>query len=249
MLLSEFVSAKAVTFDFWETLYTQNPDIEAPRRAQRLELLSAFLLKHDKGLGIERISTVFSEAKKRVSRTSEKKERAYRLLDVVRSSAASLGLDVVKHYEELELLAENMDRVALQYPPLLMERATAAVQAFAEKVPVGLISNTGDTSGRTLRVIMARDGLLDFFSKCAFSDEVGLCKPDVAIFRHAARLLGANVQENIHVGNDMEADVQGAIDAGMQAIWLRSGSSFSSDTRFFTIETLDELVEMAKRLT
>ena len=51
--------------------------------------------------------------------------------------------------------------------------------------------------------------------------DAGVAKPDVRIFQLGARAAGVAAAEVLHVGDDALLDAQGALDAGMQAVWLR----------------------------
>jgi FMN hydrolase / 5-amino-6-(5-phospho-D-ribitylamino)uracil phosphatase len=62
---------------------------------------------------------------------------------------------------------------------------------------------------------------LDRFFKAAISAKgVGVGKPDVRIFEATAQAAGVQRHEMLHVGDDASLDVLGALDAGMQAVWL-----------------------------
>ena len=52
----------------------------------------------------------------------------------------------------------------------------------------------------------------------------GAAKPDARIFAHLRRAAGALPLEILHVGDDPLADVVGATQAGMQAVWLNRGA-------------------------
>ena len=51
------------------------------------------------------------------------------------------------------------------------------------------------------------------------SEEVGFSKPDARIFQYAMNVMGASPQETWMMGDSIEADVKGALNAGLQAIW------------------------------
>ena len=48
----------------------------------------------------------------------------------------------------------------------------------------------------------------------------GICKPNPAIFRHALDLLKQKPSEIVHIGDTFDADIQGALNLGMKAVWL-----------------------------
>lgn len=83
-------------------------------------------------------------------------------------------------------------------------------------VPVGVVSNIGFD----IRGLCGALGFAEFVSSWALSFEVGRCKPDPAIFRHACDALGVAPEDTLMVG-DTPADAA-AVDAGCRALVLPS---------------------------
>ncbi len=52
------------------------------------------------------------------------------------------------------------------------------------------------------------------------SETVGFSKPDPHIFAEALARMGVRADETIFVGDSWEADIVGAIHAGIAAVWL-----------------------------
>jgi putative hydrolase of the HAD superfamily len=75
------------------------------------------------------------------------------------------------------------------------------------------------------------DGVLDafalrgLFDVVTYSAEAGWEKPDAAIFHTAVRRAGSSPDRCLHVGDDEEADVEGARAAGLHAAWFLGGGS------------------------
>ncbi len=63
-------------------------------------------------------------------------------------------------------------------------------------------------------------GLAEYFSAVVVSGEVGVGKPDPAIFRHALDELGCEAGHAVMVGDSLTRDVRGALDAGLRAVWV-----------------------------
>ena len=118
-------------------------------------------------------------------------------------------------------LTETYGDAAINVPPMLME---GAVEVLAELRGMGLrlalISNTGRTPGRVLRLLMSEMGIADAFDTLIFSDEVGLAKPNPAIFDLALAALEVTTAETLHVGDDLVLDWYGAHQADMSACVL-----------------------------
>jgi FMN phosphatase YigB (HAD superfamily) len=107
------------------------------------------------------------------------------------------------------------------FPPILKEDALDTLAGTRQRVrKIGLISNTGRSPGIALRQVLDNLGILRFFDALVFSDEAGCRKPDKRIFDLALRELGSQPSDTIHVGDNPEADLWGAKQAGLRAVLL-----------------------------
>lgn len=61
-----------------------------------------------------------------------------------------------------------------------------------------------------------------YFKTITCADDVGVRKPDAKVFQHALDLAKAQKEESIFIGDDWVADVQGALDFGMDVIFFDS---------------------------
>jgi len=67
---------------------------------------------------------------------------------------------------------------------------------------------------------LQRCGIGDFFAGHVTAIAAGAAKPDARIFARLADLAGVQPGQVLHIGDDPLADVVGATQAGMQAVWL-----------------------------
>jgi putative hydrolase of the HAD superfamily len=87
-----------------------------------------------------------------------------------------------------------------------------------DQVLVGSISN-GNADLQTI-------GLSHHFKVSVAAHQLGVAKPDSAIFLAACRELGVAPEDAVYVGDDVLLDVQGAQRAGLRAVWMnRTGST------------------------
>jgi HAD superfamily hydrolase (TIGR01509 family) len=94
------------------------------------------------------------------------------------------------------------------------EAAPTLSALYEAEVPVAVVSNIGFD----VRPMLDAWGVGDLVAACALSYEVGRCKPDPAIFRHACALLGVEPERALMVG-DSPADA-GAVAVGCVALIL-----------------------------
>lgn len=85
-----------------------------------------------------------------------------------------------------------------------------------ERYILGIVSNFS----HMLPGILRDTGIYDLFHAVTYSDEVGVEKPESAIFRDALAKAGAEPCHAIHIGDSYDADVIGARGAGITPVWL-----------------------------
>ena len=80
-----------------------------------------------------------------------------------------------------------------------------------------------------------------YFQHVVISENVGVNKPDKAIFEHALQLAGAAKSESLMIGDSLEADVYGALNFGMDAIYFNPFNAPKPDDVLLQITYLKEL--------
>jgi putative hydrolase of the HAD superfamily len=99
----------------------------------------------------------------------------------------------------------------------LFEGAHETLQYLHGKYTMHLITN-GFKESQDLKIKGA--GIGKYFDQIIVSEDVGVNKPDPAIFQHALNVAGAEKETSIMIGDSLEADVMGALNFGMDAIYF-----------------------------
>ena len=94
----------------------------------------------------------------------------------------------------------------------LYDDALPALKWLSERYPLVAISNGNADVNRT--------GVGRWFRTAFNARAFGSGKPHAPIFRAAAASVGLLPRDVLHVGDDPMLDVEGALNAGMQAAWL-----------------------------
>jgi len=81
-----------------------------------------------------------------------------------------------------------------------------------------------------------------YFKNVIISEDVGVNKPDKAIFEYALDKAKALKQESIMIGDSIEADIRGALGYGIQAIFFNPGNKELPDDVKWQIRHLEELM-------
>jgi len=92
---------------------------------------------------------------------------------------------------------------------------------------------------------LQRCGIADLFAGHVSASAAGAAKPDARIFARLADAAGVDAHRVLHIGDDPWADVAGAMQAGMQAVWLNRDArewpkELAAPPR--TISTLAEII-------
>ncbi|MBB3387036.1 MULTISPECIES: HAD family hydrolase [unclassified Rhizobium] len=133
--------------------------------------------------------------------------------DLYPALVASFGLPA-------ELSGPLLNHFRLRYPEMArpMNGAREALQTLRKVgLPCAIISN-GEGGVQRKKIEVA--GLADLIEFALISGEVGIRKPDRQIFEMAAERLGLLPSECVFVGDNPTADVLGALNAGMSAVYF-----------------------------
>ncbi len=146
------------------------------------------------------------------------------------------------------------ERMATQSAELIPGVAEMLRQLKALGYTLAIVSN--GVVGNTDKVLAHYD-LRALFDVVAISDEIGLHKPDPAIFRWALDRLSidpADYGRTVMVGNHLDRDVKGANATGMISVWLDWSPRYPkvpvdvTEVPQYRIETPLELLSLVQRL-
>ncbi|MDP5105773.1 MAG: YjjG family noncanonical pyrimidine nucleotidase [Polaribacter sp.] len=88
---------------------------------------------------------------------------------------------------------------------------------------------------------MQSSNILHYFNAIITSESVGVKKPNPKVFNFALTSANALKENSIMIGDSIEADIQGALNAGMQAIHFNFDGEQVNDPNFPSITTLLEI--------
>ena len=205
---------KAVTFDFWNTLFV---DVHGHTRSQRrADILAAEL----RTAGASRPQPVVEEALR----------SGYDFFDQVwyheqRTPGCAEILDHVLGSLRAQLpddshagIVGQFETMVLDLPPKLSPEASEVLLELASDYRLGVICDTAYSPGEVLRDVMELHGILAAFDYLYFSNEHGVSKPHPQVFTQTLSQLGVSAREAAHVGDIQRTDIAGAQAAGMSAV-------------------------------
>src|SRR5690606_29318634 len=103
---------------------------------------------------------------------------------------------------------------------------------------LAVVSNGGHATRLT---ILQGLGFSHYFDEIISSELVGMSKPNPEIFLHTSRQLDVKPQHCLFIGDHPVNDIQGATQAGMQALWLKGFHKAEDHKSINTIQNLAEI--------
>ena len=222
-ILIEHRVIKHYSFDFWNTIAYSNPQFKKERAIyisdffhlinKEEEINSAFaLIGEEYNLLMENQSIIISP------------EALY--LKVIKQLNCIKAVDIKKIVEDIEFLF-------LKYPPIIY----AGFLDFLELIDNGnktisITSNTAFISGSIIEKFLESIGLLNKFIFYLFSDRENYGKPHKSIFEKVYIKKkefepGINLNEIIHIGDNLNTDYNGAKNIGFQVFHLSPDNSYT----------------------
>lgn len=148
---------------------------------------------------------------------------ALKLLERVRSREEELTLE--------EVYAHALSKLGIPESPDILEGIHGlfrrhfktelypcvewALESLYKRYRLAVISNTMSDNPR---VFLNQTGLIRYFDLVVCSRDLGVRKPNPKIFQYVLERLGVEAREAVHVGDEPEADLQGAQRTGIKAI-------------------------------
>jgi FMN phosphatase YigB (HAD superfamily) len=122
-------------------------------------------------------------------------------------------------------------------------------------LPMGIWANTRRVREHGLRNWLVRAGINQYFTWIVTSVEAGHRKPDKKFFSFALKKCGLKKNEVLFVGNQLNTDIQGAVDYGITNVWLSGPEFRSTDDTYkkgqveptYTIPNLQALPRLLKK--
>lgn len=123
---------------------------------------------------------------------------------------------------------------------VLYSEAAGALDRLAARVPLLAVTNGNADLERT--------GVARWFTGCVSAQDVGVGKPHPRVFEVACERLGLPPAHVLHAGDDLHTDVRGALEAGLQAVWVRRdlpGDAPPGAVSVHDLSALADLIEQA----
>jgi FMN phosphatase YigB (HAD superfamily) len=230
---------KAVTLDYWNTLFVDHAGRERERR--RAECLRAELAALGQTLSDATLVDALETGYLYFERVWRDERRTPDATETVDAILDSLGARAPQ--ESRVRIVDAFELLLLDFPPEPVAGAQETLRVLSDRYRLAVISDTGYSPGHVLRKILQRYDMLAPFDYLYFSDEGGVSKPDRRVFAQVLDELGVRGPEAVHVGDMQRTDIAGAQAAGMWAILFlgANANDAAHSTADAVVRRFDEL--------
>ncbi len=224
---------KLVSFDVWNTLLDINVMLDA-MAVELSKLMGACIVDVVDGMMLtrERIKDLRAKTAGDPSRALEESQEML---------AELLGIDV-------ELVKRAVARAVLRVgDEIVLPGAKEALEGVKRRgLKATVTGNVMFWPGSYTRLLLERFGLMNHIDKTFFADEVLAYKPMPEMFEKPLKVFGVKPEEAIHIGDTYAEDFEGALRAGMWAVWINPEAEGVKriHKRGFEVPCVEEILEV-----
>lgn len=113
--------------------------------------------------------------------------------------------------------------------------------ALSKNAILAVVTNGSESGALEVRKALARVGLDAYFAHIFAQKDIGMGKPDPALFAHVLHELCMRAEDCIMVGDNLEKDVLGALACGIDAVWLNNDAMAVAPAGVVMIHSLHDL--------
>lgn len=203
-------SIRHIFFDLDNTLW----DYDQNARLALTDIYNSLNLQTRYGINFNDFHTAFRNSNYDLWRLIRDNKIDIKYLRKHRFYDTLLKLDI--HNQELSTQLETMFLEGMIEYNFLIKSALDCLHFLKKKYQLHIISNGAENiTNRKINL----SNLSDFFTTITTADSTGFRKPRVEIFEFALTSAQAKNDESIMIGDDWTADILGANDSGMKAIF------------------------------
>lgn len=224
-----------VFFDLDRTLW----DFEKNSHETLIELFDAFSLNKR---GIKSAKDFIKKYKK----NNEELWSLYRIGKIAKKDLRNSRFNItLKEYGIFDI--ELSDKLADFYVNIcpkktqLFPHALSVLEYLQKKYQLHIITN----GFQEVQHIKMQESSLDpFFKEIITSEQLGVKKPNPAIFQYAVEKAKASINTSIMIGDDLQVDILGAKEFGMSQIYFNPNNIYHNEIVSYEINCLSELLEI-----
>jgi putative hydrolase of the HAD superfamily len=210
-----WMPTKAVIFDMFDTLMPIEGDHAFYEPA--LRMLYEVLVRNGANVPYRKFRQAYAEARDELfSKADENLEEPHFNLRVA-GALRRLGYNYDPFGREVSEATRAFCEEFMKYVRL-DEDAVDVLKKLHGKFKLGIVSNFAIPE--CVYKLLERHSMSEFFDAVIVSGAVNKRKPSPEIFKRALEILNVKPEEAVFVGDTLDADIKGAKQAGMKAVFL-----------------------------
>jgi len=228
-------SYKHLFFDLDHTLW----DFDKNSRASLLQLYHEFDLKSK---GIDDFEALFKSYNFHNDKLWERYRKGFIKREELRWKR--MWLMLLDHKVADTALANELSTAYLEILPLqklLIPHAKEVLEHCKGRYEMHLITNGFET---TQRLKLQYSGISRYFKQLITSEKSNSMKPHPDIFEFALKVTNATAEESIMIGDAIDIDILGAINAGWDTVYYNPGKVTHARKPTYEINHLEELIKI-----
>lgn len=220
------------SFDIWLTLIKSNPEFKKQRT---IEFHRRF---NPTNKTVEEVDAIIRSVDKMCDTTNEKVSGCIHAFQMISFILVRLEFPIEKMgLRDIHAIYHQMESLFFAFQPTLYDDNTKRVlsELKSNGATLSTLSNTGFIACETMKKLLLKLGIYDMFIFQLYSDHMGVSKPDRAAFMQmidlakTSRLHSNPCTRIIHVGDNPDADIKGAIEAGIEAFQINTNDKTIKD--------------------
>lgn len=215
MLTNKFKDKKAVMFDFGDTLATTLPSY--PERIEMAIRESGFDFESTEYIEAYMKADYLSFVRYKLTEKISNRNRLEWLFEIL-TEELNLRTDP---YELMASTRKNMNKIKFTRRIAFNGVQSTLEHLREEGFKLAVVSNNDGRVEQKCEDV----GIRKFFDVIVDSGNIGIIKPESGIFYRALENLALDTSEVVHIGDLYGADVLGAYNAGIDAIWFNQRRS------------------------
>lgn len=231
------MTTKAVGFDFFGTLADAHADSKACVQSMCRHLQQCGYKLYDDDFIANYHSVVVEHRKMRYEALREVNNCIW-----VADTLKRMGIDASSPH-----IVSAVEKYFTPWRLTIVSDAPTVLERLSGRFKIALVSNF--TYSGFLHRSLRKLGIEKFFDHIIVSDAFGWRKPHPEIFRHFLRLLKAEAEEAVFIGDELETDIRGAKSMGIKSVLLaRPGHALNQQTDVFPDQKVSSLTEFEELL-
>jgi putative hydrolase of the HAD superfamily len=217
------------SFDLWLTLIKSNPDYKIERtKIFHRDFNPARKSIDEVAKAFRQVDLMCNAVNECTGKNIDSDEMHLMVISLINDNQLNLNeIDTGKLYADMEALVLNY--LPMVYAPVTIEVLDHLKQKDGSTL--SLLSNTGFIKGAILKKILVELKMDQYFDFQLYSDEVGMSKPNPALFNLMLQNIKQINKEKditlnsiIHIGDNPKADIEGANAAGIKSLLINSNN-------------------------